>query len=244
MSEWKAKRFWKEVSVAGSEAGWQVLLDGRPMRTPAKAALDLPTEGLAQAVAEEWRAQEGEIRPEQMSHTRLANSAIDKVRPQRPAVVEIVAAYGASDLLCYRADGPEPLVARQAEAWDPMLAFAAERLGAPLTTTTGVIPVAQPEPSLAALVRSVEAHDDFTLAALHELVSLSGSLVLGLATSMGFEPAANLWARSRIDETYQEETWGHDDEAAEVAERRQAAFLFASGFLELAQIKGKGADRK
>ncbi len=151
MSGWAPKRFWKEVSVAEQDGGFTVHLDGRPVKTPASAPLLLPTRAMAEAIAAEWDAQQGEIRPETMPMARFAHSAIDKVTPQFDAVAEIVAAYGASDLLCYRAETPERLVARQAEGWDPLLAWAGEALGAPLRTGSGVIPVDQPAESLDAL---------------------------------------------------------------------------------------------
>jgi hypothetical protein len=148
MTGWKAKRFWKDATVVQDASGWHVLLDGRPVRTPAKAAMDLPTEEMASAIAGEWAAQGEEIDPLSMPVTRSANSAIDRVATQHREVAEMLAAYAETDLLCHRADGPERLCDLQAEAWDPILDWAAERFGARLVPTTGILPSVQPEPAL------------------------------------------------------------------------------------------------
>lgn len=233
MSGWAPKRFWKEATAEPCEGGFTVRLDGRPVKTPAKAPLVVPTRTMAKALAAEWDAQEGVIRPETMPATRAANSAIDKVGPQRAEVAALIAAYGGSDLLCYRAERPQALVARQAEIWDPLLAWAEARFAAPLAVTTGVIPVAQPEASLARLTEQVTALSDFELAAFHDLVAISGSLVLALALTHRQIAAEAAWDASRIDEDWQIAEWGADDEAAETAARRQTAFLDAHRFYGL-----------
>lgn len=238
MSEWAPKRFWKAAQVtAGSEGGpeggpegFSVALDGRPVRTPAKAALILPTAAMAAAIAAEWDAQQGVLRPETMPMTRMANSAIDKVRVLQAAVVAEVAGFGASDLLCYRAEDPDELVQRQRQGWDPLLDWAATRLQAPLVQTGGIMPVAQPEASLARLTRAVEARDAFRLTALHDLVSITGSLVLGLAIAEGRLTPDEAWALARIDEDWQAEQWGVDEEAAAQAAYRRQALLDAARF--------------
>lgn len=233
MSGWKAKRFWKAASVAVVEGGWTVRLDDRPVKTPAKAPLVLPTEALAQAVADEWDAQQGTVQPETMPVTRTANSAIDKVAVQKAEVAEMLAAYGGSDLLCYRAPGPEALIARQAVGWDPLLDWAAGTLGLVLKTTSGVMPVAQDAAMLDRANALVAALDPFRLAAFHDLVALSGSLVLALAVTNGRLDAPSAWALSRIDEEWQIEEWGEDEEAAERTAIKHAAFLQAARFWEL-----------
>ncbi len=233
MSEWKAKRFWEEVSVYPTEAGFAVKLDARSVRTPSKALLRLPTLSLAEALAEEWRAVDEVIRPETMPLTRACNSAIDKVSPQFPDVVDLLAGYGGSDLLCYRADSPAELVARQAEAWDPWLHWSASTLGALMVVTTGVIPRDQPAESLAVLRNSVQAREPFALTGLHDLVVLSGSLVLGLAVADGALEGSTAWDLSRIDEDWQAEQWGHDSEAAASASAKRQSFLEAESFLRL-----------
>ncbi|WP_333817846.1 ATP12 family chaperone protein [Tabrizicola sp.] len=233
MSVWSARRFWTSATAVPVEGGFTVHLDARPVRTPLKAPLVLPTQALAEAVAAEWQAQEGRIDPETMPFTRTANSAIDKVAPQQDAVVAMLAAYGATDLLCYRAEGPADLVARQAEAWDPLLDWAAQALGAPLLVTTGVMHIDQPPESLGMLYRRVSLFDPFQLSAFHDLVAISGSLVLGLAVTAGRLGAEAAWTLSRIDEDWQISLWGEDEEAAEIAARKQAAFLQADRFFGL-----------
>ena len=235
MSNWAAKRFWKEATPVEEEGAFTVRLDGRPVKTPAKAALRLPTRALAEAVAADWDAQQDKVDPSIMPVTRSANAAIDKVTVQFDEVAEMIAAYGDSDLLCYRADSPAGLAARQAEAWDPLLDWAAARFGARLVSTTGVMHVAQPAPALAPLAAEVRAQDSFALTALHDLVGLSGSLVIGLAALENWEGPDALWARSRIDETWQEEQWGIDEEAAAQAAHKKAEFLHALRFFQLSR---------
>ncbi len=230
MSDWKAKRFWTNAEVTAAEGGWQVLLDGRQVRTPAKAALLLPSHALALAIAAEWQAQNGRIDPRSMPVTRTANSAIDKVMPQRDEVAEMLIGYGGSDLLCYRAIAPEELSARQSALWDPVLAWAEQRYGARLALAAGVMPVAQPELALQRLAEPVREMSAFHLAAFHDLVALSGSLVLALAVIDGHLDPADAWSLSRLDEAWQIEQWGADEEAAEAAEIKSAAFFGAAAF--------------
>ncbi|RMD94993.1 MAG: ATPase [Alphaproteobacteria bacterium] len=228
MSLWKPKRFWKETNVAEAEGGgFTVLLDTRPVRTPAKAPMTIPTRALAEAVAEEWEAQEGEVRPETMPLTRMVNSAIDMVSQRHGEVADMLAAYGETDLLCHRAEAPAELVRRQEERWDPLLDWAAEALGARLVPVTGVIASEQDPQALAELKRQTHALDAFELAAFHDLVSLTGSLILGFAAARGVRTAEEIWALSRIDEDWQAELWGEDEEAAEQAELKRRAFLDA-----------------
>lgn len=236
MADWALKRFWKTASVADIDGGFTVHLDGRPVRTPAKNPLVLPSRAMAAAAAAEWDAQEGEVRPVTMPVMRGANAAIDKVSVQKDEVAALIAAYAESDLLCHRADSPEALVARQAAAWDPLLDWARDALDAPLIAVAGVIPCDQPPESLRTLREQVSAMDAFTLTALHDLVGLSGSLVIGLAAMTDIQPVETLWDISRIDETWQEEQWGVDEEAAEVAEAKKRDFLQARRFLDLTRF--------
>jgi chaperone required for assembly of F1-ATPase len=233
MSTWAARRFWTTASAIPVEGGFAVHLDARPVRTPLKAPLVLPTLALAEAVAAEWQAQGGKVNPETMPFTRTANSAIDKVAPQIDAVAAMLAAYGGSDLLCYRAERPPELVARQAEAWDPVLIWALEVLGADLVVTEGVMHVEQPPEALMRLHERVAAMTPFQLAAFHDLVAMSGSLVLALAVTGGRVTAEEAWRLSRIDEDWQISLWGADEEAAEVAALKHAAFLLADRFYGL-----------
>ncbi len=234
MSDWKAKRFWTEVSVVDLGGGFEIALDGRTVKTPLKNPLIVPTRAMAEVIAAEWDAQEGAIDPLTMPATRAANSAIEKVTPQRSDVISMLAEYGESDLLCYRAAQPEALIARQAAAWDPLLDWAAETLGARLTIAAGVMFVAQPAKALAALRAPLEQADAYELAALHDLVMLSGSLVIGLKATQDKDPKP-LWAASRVDETFQAEEWGYDEEAAEMAQGKADGFFAAHRFYQLAR---------
>lgn len=233
MSGWKSKRFWKEAVPEACEGGFTVRLDARPVRTPLKAALILPTLEMAKAIATEWDAQIGLVKPDTMPVTRAANSAIDKIVPQFDEVADLLAAYGASDLICYRATEPQALVARQAAAWDPILAWAAEALHAPLIATAGVMHIDQAPISIERLRAQVFALDPFRLAGLHDLVAISGSLVVALAVAHRKFSPQDAWTLSRIDETWQQELWGQDEEAAEYAAYRKAAFLAADRFYHL-----------
>lgn len=234
---WAAKRFWKAATVAEAPGGWTVHLDARPLRTPAKAPLIVPSAALAAAIAAEWDAQDKIVDPRSMPLTRAANAAIDKVAPQFDEVAELIAAYGGTDLLCYRAPEPPELIARQAEGWDPLLSWAAETLGAPLAFGQGVVHVPQPEASLAALTARVRACTNFELAALHDLVGMSGSLILGLAVALGRLDPDTAWRLSRIDEDWQAEQWGVDEEAAEQVAHKQRAFLDADRFWRLCRAE-------
>ncbi len=233
MSTWTARRFWTEAHPVPLDTGFTVHLDARPVRTPLKAPMVVPTLALAQAIAAEWQAQGAKVNPETMPFTRTANSAIDKVAPQHAAVAAMLAEYGGSDLLCYRAEGPDDLSARQAAAWDPVLSWAKDTLDAPLVVTIGIMHVDQAPASLAKLRQAVEALDPFRLSAFHDLVAISGSLVLALAVTRRTLTAEAAWDLSRIDETWQITLWGEDEEAAETAALKRAAFLQADRFYGL-----------
>ncbi|AVO38094.1 ATP12 family chaperone protein [Pukyongiella litopenaei] len=233
MSEWKARRFWTATTVAEADDGFAVHLDGRGIRTPGKTALVLPTRPMAEAVAAEWDAQHENIDPLSMPVTRSANSALDKVHPQHAEVADMLAAYGDADLLCYRAASPAELAARQAEDWDPALDWAETALGVRLHIRAGVVHAAQNPDGLARLAAQVHALDDFRLTAFHDLVSLSGSLVLGFAAAQGWRDADAIWRLSRLDESWQEDQWGRDDEAHDASEVKRAAFLHAKRFWDM-----------
>lgn len=233
MSAWKAKRFWQAATAEACEGGFTVRLDGRAVKTPAKTPLVVPTLAMAQAIAAEWDAQQGLVKPETMPCTRSANSALDKITPQFAEVAGLIAAYGESDLLCYRAAGPEPLVARQAAGWDPLLDWAGRELAAPLQVTAGIVHVAQPPASVQRLTALVTGTTVFELAALHDLVMITGSLVLGLAVARGRIDAAQAWDLSRIDETWQAEQWGVDEDAAESETLKRDGLLHAARFYGL-----------
>lgn len=235
MSDWKPKRFWKQADAVACDGGYTVHLDGRPVRTPAKAALVVPKQAMAEAIAQEWDAQTDAIDPRTMPVTRGANAAIDKLRVQRAEVVSLLAEYGGSDLLCYRASDPEALVQRQSEAWDSMLRWADDTLGVRLRVAQGVMHVAQDSASLDRMKTELETFDDFALAAVHDLISLSGSLILALAVTRDAVPPDDAWRRSRVDEHWQAEQWGEDEEAAAAEMIKRAAFLDAERFYRLAK---------
>ncbi len=237
MTEWKARRFWTAATVEPAEHGFAVLLDGRPVRTPAKTRLLLPTDVAARAVAAEWQAQDKVIDPRTMPVTRAANAALDKVTPQRDEVIGLLAAYGETDLICYRAPAPADLVARQAAAWDPLLDWASDRFGGRLVPVQGVIPASQPPRALAALRAPLDAMSPFQLTAMSDLIGLTGSLVLGLAAIERHLPCDDLWRLSRIDEDYQQELWGADEEASEQAAARCKAFHMAMDFFAMVTEK-------
>lgn len=235
MSDWATKRFWEKATVEPNADGFGVKLDGRDVKTPLKADLTVPTLVMAQAIAAEWQAQEGKINPLSMPVTRSANAAIDKVAHQFGEVADMVAEYGGSDLLCYRATQPDTLIALQAKAWDPLLVWADTTLGARLRPVSGVMHEAQDATSLRALQGMVHGFSNFELAAFHDLVGLSGSLILGFAAVHGFRPIEDLWTLSRLDENWQEQQWGFDEEAAALAETKRKAFLHSENFYRMAQ---------
>ncbi|MCR9068515.1 MAG: ATPase [Rhodobacteraceae bacterium] len=233
MTEWKARRFWRAATVEPVEGGVQLCLDGRPVRTPGKLPLVLPTRALAEAMAEEWNAQEDVIAPATMPVTRAANSAVERVMPHHGDVVAMLAAYAETDLLCYRAEAPETLIRRQADGWDPMLDWADEALGAGFRVTRGVLPVDQEAATLDRIRAILSGYAPFPLTAVHDLVTLSGSVVLGLAVAEGRLSPETAFDLSRIDEVFQAEIWGEDAEAAAAAADKRAQYLQAHRFLRL-----------
>ncbi|AUH32581.1 ATP12 family chaperone protein [Paracoccus tegillarcae] len=235
MTEWKARRFWKQATIRDTGAGYEILLEDKPVRTPGKLPLLLPTEALARAIAEEWDAQEDVIDPHSMPLTRAANSAIEKVAPQFDAVADMLCAYGGTDLLCYRATEPEDLIAQQAQGWDGLIDWSATHLGAPLRITQGVIPIAQDPEALRRLRLRIGQLDPFALTALHDLVTLPGSLVLGLAVQEGRLTAEEAFTLSRLDEEFQAQRWGRDEEADAAASNRRQAMRLAEQFWHLSR---------
>jgi len=235
------KRFYREVSVdfltplegEGRAGGYQVLLDGKPIRTPSGAVSILPTTSLADAVAEEWRAQGDKIRPATMILTKLANTAIDRVAPNRQAVIAQILAFGKSDSLCYRAEAPEALVGRQVAAWDPLLEWARVRYGAELHVATGIGPIEQSPEALQALERAIAGHGDFALAGLHGAATLLGSVIVALALSEGRLDAGEAFAAAYLDEIYQAEKWGRDQEADRRLRNKAAELTEIARFLRI-----------
>jgi chaperone required for assembly of F1-ATPase len=211
------KRFWERAQAVPRERGWGVALDGRPMRLPSGAPLAVPSAALAAAVAEEWQqaggAKGAEVTLAALTVTRVIATAIDRVAPAPEATVDALAAYGETDLLCYRAEHPA-LAARQAERWQPLLDWAALALDAPLVVTTGVVPVAQPPAARAALRAALARRTPLALAALGLAVPALGSLVLGLALAERHIGPEEAHALATLEEAFQAEAWGEDEEAA------------------------------
>jgi chaperone required for assembly of F1-ATPase len=212
------KRFYRKAEPVQRASGHGITLDGKPIKTPGKRDLLVPNEALAVAIAEEWNAQEGEVRATIMPLTRLATTTVDRVATQRDAIIGQTANYAATDLVCYRAAHPPTLAARQQAVWQPLIDWAVLRYDAPLSVTTGVIPTNQSAASLRAFAAAVAEQDDFALTALHVATAACGSLVIGLALIEGQLDAEGAFAASQLDESFQIEAWGED---AEQAERRR-----------------------
>ena len=230
-----AKRFWSDVSIAQAEAeqGFTIYLDDKALKTPAKAPFYVPTRVLAQAVAAEWSAQDALINPQTMPVTRSANAAIDKVSPQKQEVAAQIAAYGAHDLLCYRAEHPNELVERQNQAWGPLLVWATQALNAELQVGQGIMSVPQNPQTLERLAAIVQAHTAFELTALYDMVALSGSLIIGLAAQRGVFERKSLWDAAQVDENWQISQWGYDSQAAEQMQQKRDAFFHAAQFHQM-----------
>ena len=213
------KRVYRQVTIREAPGGWGIALDARPMRTPAKHELIVPSAALAKAIAAEWDAQHDAIRPATMPLTRLAATAIDRTSAQRDLVVTEAANYAGTDLVCYRAERPPELIARQQAEWQPLVDWAMLRYEANLTVTSGIVPQPQSPAALKAFEAAVAAQDDFRLTALHAITAACGSLVIALALLEDRLDADTAFAVSQLDETFQIEAWGED---AEAAARRQA----------------------
>jgi chaperone required for assembly of F1-ATPase len=224
------KRFYKEATAG---EGNRILLDGRPVQTPGRVPLALPDSRLAEAIADEWNAQGETIDPRAMRLTGLANAAIDRIAPDPAAFAGGLAAYGESDLLYYRAEGPAPLVERQAELWEPILAWARARYDVAFEIVAGVIHKRQPAETVARLAGALAARGPFELAGLSPLVTISGSLIVALALAEGAIGRDAAWAAAALDETWQTEQWGEDAEGAAALAARRADFAAAARFLSL-----------
>jgi chaperone required for assembly of F1-ATPase len=213
------RRFYKSVTVQEGEGGWHVLLDGKLLRSPAKLDFALPTRALAEAIAAEWDAQVDKVDPHSMPMMQLAATALDRIAAEPERVIAETAGYGGSDLVCYRAEAPVELVRRQAELWQPLIAWVAERYDVALNVTTGIVVVAQPPHALGSFRRVLVASDLFALTALATLTAAAGSLVIALAVAEGRLTAEQAAEAALLDELFQAERWGSDPEA----EARHAA---------------------
>jgi len=227
------RRFYKTAAAGRDGPPHSLLLDGKPVLTPQRRGLALPTLGLAEALAEEWQSQDTEVVPAKMPLTRLAHGAIDLVAPDPSRAIDEITAYAGSDLLCYRAESPVALAARQAKSFDPILAWAANRLGSGFATVVGVMPRDQPAETLAAVARVLAAEDPFRLIALHAITTLTGSAILALALAGGRIGVKEAWAAAHVDEDWQIAQWGEDAEAAQRRAAQKLEFLAACRLLAL-----------
>jgi len=227
------RRFWKEVTVQREGEGWTVLLDERPLRTPARALLLVPTEKLADAIAEEWRSAGEVVDPRAMPMTGLANAAIDRIAPEKDAFAGGLVRYAEADLACYRSEWPPELVERQAQAWDGLLAWARRRFDVDFATTSGLIHVPQPPATIEQLAHAVASLAPFHLAGLSPLVTIGGSLLAALALFEKTMTPEEAWEAVSIDERWQLEQWGSDEEAQVALDNRRSDFMSAARFLEL-----------
>jgi chaperone required for assembly of F1-ATPase len=227
------KRFYQTAEAVQRAGGHGITLDGKPIKTPGRRDLVVPTEALARGIAEEWNAQQAEVRTTTMPLTRLATTAVDRVAPQRDAIVRQTANYAATDLVCYRAAHPPALAARQQTVWQPLIDWAALRYDAPLVVTTGVIPKSQSAATLRAFTAAVATHENFVLTALHVATAACGSLIIALALLEGQLDAQQAFAASQLDESFQIEGWGEDPEQAERRRALAADIEAAAQFISL-----------
>lgn len=223
------KRFYRQAEAVFENDGFVLKLDGRAARTPARNVLSVPSRGVADALAEEWNRQGEEIDPDTMPFTRIINSAIDAVADRRQEVIDDLVRYAGSDLIVYRAEGPERLVAEQERIWNPVIVWVRDVLGAPFSLAVGIVHVAQPEETIDAVRKAVEeVGSPLALAALYTMTTLSGSVLIALAHARGRLDTAQAWHAAHIDELYQESLWGKDEEAIRRREARESDFKAAS----------------
>ncbi|WP_374376453.1 ATP12 family chaperone protein [Dongia sp.] len=236
MSQPALRRFYRQVTVAELPDGFAIELDGKVLRSPAKNDLHLPSRALAEAIAAEWAAQGEKIQPSTMPLMQLAATAIDRVAPDRARIVAEIAGYAGTDLVCYRAAEPPALAARQIQLWDPLIDWLRRRYDVSLAVTSGIVAIPQPSATLQTLTRVVEGYDDFALAALANLVSVSGSLVIALALADGEIVPEEAAHAAQIDELFQAERWGEDAEAVERRVAQIGDLVAAKRFLDLLRL--------
>ncbi|WP_205479307.1 ATP12 family protein [Sphingomonas arenae] len=227
------KRFWKQAAAVESSGEWRIELDGRPVRTPARALLVVRQRAIADAIAAEWQGAGDTVDARAMPMTGLANAAIDRIAPDIESFAAGLAKYGEGDLLTYRADGPQVLVDRQAELWDPLLTWARRSFDIDFVVTTGVTFVSQPDATVSRLAHAVRSLEPFSLAGLSPLVTVGGSLVAALAVAEQAISPEEAWTAVSVDEAWQLEKWGSDAEAEIALENRRLDFLAGARFLEL-----------
>lgn len=228
------KRFYKTVSVTDENG---IVLDGRPVRTPMKQPLRLPTRALAEAVAKEWDGQGDTIDPSTMILTKLANTAIDRVADDQQRIADEIVKFAGADQVSYRAHEPEGLVARQAEHWNPVLDWAMAQLDAPFVKTTGVMHRPQPAEALSAFARHVQRLDPWTLTALHNLATITGSALIAAMLADGALDREAAWRAAFVDEDWETESWGNDEEAIQRRAALRREFDACVDFLDVARQK-------
>ena len=227
------RRFWTSVEVVGGENGWGVRLDGKPLRTPARMELAVPSSVLAEAIAEEWRSAADEIDPRAMPLTGLANAAIDRISLAKAQFAAGLSHYVEADLACYRSEWPPELVDRQTASWDPLLAWARRRFDVDFSTTTGLMHVPQPAATVERLAHEIAALNPYQLAGLSPLITVGGSLVAALAVFEGAISPEEGWLAVSVDDRWQLEQWGTDPDAELALKNHHADFLAGARFIEL-----------
>lgn len=227
------KRVWKQADAVERDCGWGVELDGKPLRTPARDLLTVPTKALAEAIASEWNEVGDKIDPGTLPLTGLANAAVDRVAPDKEAFAKGIARYAEADLACYRAEGPSALVDRQTESWDALIGWGRRRFDVDFRTTRGIVHVDQPAATVDRLSHAVAALDPFRLAGLSPLVTISGSLLAALGVLEGTLMPDQAWDAVTVDDRWQLEQWGSDAEAEAAIDNRRRDFMAAARFLEL-----------
>lgn len=233
----KLKRFYKTVAATKADGGYHITLDAKPIRTPGGETVLIRSKALADALAAEWEAQTVHIDFSSMGINQLVNSALDRGALDRAGLADELAAYSSTDLLCYRAEGPAALVARQALAWDPLLDWAEARYGARLRITSGIVAIEQDASALAALAARITAADLFQIYALRAAVGICGSLIVGLAVADGYLDIERAWQVVNIDEDWQKEKWGEDAQAAANRSGAFAAFARAGHMLQVLETE-------
>ena len=231
----KLKKFYKKAGVKGKKAPFSIALDGRVMKTPLKTTLEIPTRALARAIVAEWNEQEEFVEPNQMHLTKYANTAVDRVEPRKEMIVDEIVAFASSDLVCYRADTPQGLVDRQAQSWDRVLDWAQECHQLRFICVAGIIYASQPEATLAAAHGVLSALDAYTLTAVHNLTTLTGSALLAMALVDGEISADEGWNAAHVDEDWNADQWGSDDDAIARRKLRRIEYDGILNFYRLSQ---------
>lgn len=224
------KRFWKNAEVVVVDGGFNVTLDGHAVRTPSKAPMHIAYRKIAEQIAAEWMAQKEEVDPATMPATRMVNSIVDKVSVNRDAIIEMLTEYAGSDLICYRSLSPQELIEEQAAVWDPLMDWSATVMNAPMVSTYGVMFVEQDETSISVYRKRLAAMNNYQLAGVHDLITISGSVVITFALLSNHITMDQAWIGATVDEAWQEKQWGTDEEAQDALKRKRKDLEFAYKF--------------